>query len=176
MFEHPLPITIKPVKLARQEGKLTGFMPLKQLTTLVADCVSDDGRVEADLALRMEHARPEIHGTANASVKLVCQRCLEPVEVKVDVSIDLGFVQTEEQISQLPESLEPFMLEEEEIPLASLLEQELILALPIVAYHDTCEPIPYAGKEEAEVVVAEEKPNPFAVLEQLKGSLKKSDQ
>lgn len=176
MFEHPLPITIKPVKLARQEGKLTGFMPLKQLATLVADCVSDDGRVEADLALRMEHTRPEIHGTANASVKLVCQRCLEPVEVKVDVSIDLGFVQTEEQISQLPESLEPFMLEEEEIPLASLLEQELILALPIVAYHDTCEPIPYAGKEEAEVVVAEEKPNPFAVLEQLKGSLKKSDQ
>ncbi len=75
----------------------------------------------------------------------------------------------------MPESLEPFLLEEEETPLAGLLEQELILALPIVAYHDTCEPYPYAGKEEAEAAVAEEKPNPFAVLEQLKGNLKKSD-
>ena len=93
MFEHPLPLTIKPVKLARQEGKLSGFMPLQQLTTLAADCVSEEGRVEADLQLRMEQSRPEIHGTANAEVKLVCQRCLEPVAVKVDVSIALGFVQ-----------------------------------------------------------------------------------
>ena len=175
MFEHPLPLAIKPVKLARQEGKLSGFMPLKQLSSLAADCVSDEGRVEADLQLRMEQSRPEIHGTANAEVKLVCQRCLEPVAVKVDVSIALGFVQDEAQIAQLPESLEPFMLEEEEVPLAELLEQELILALPIVAYHDTCEPYPYAGKEEAEAAVADEKPNPFAVLEQLKDSLKKSD-
>ena len=175
MFEHPLPTTIKPVKLARQEGKLTGFMPLKQLVNLAADCVSDEGRVEADLELRMERARPELHGTANAAVKLVCQRCLEPVDVKVEVQIALGFVQTETQMAELPESLEPFVLEEEEIPLADLLEQELILALPIVAYHDACEPYPYEGKEEAEAAVADEKPNPFAVLEQLKGNLKKPD-
>lgn len=149
-------------------------MPLKQLSVLAADCVSDEGRVEADLSLRMERARPEIHGNARTAVKLICQRCLEPVEVKIEVKIALGFTQTEEQISELPQSLEPFMLEEEEIPLASLLEQELILALPIVAYHEECEPFPYAGKEE-QAVVSEEKPNPFAVLEQLKGSAKKSD-
>ena len=175
MFEHPLPTTIKPVKLARQEGKLSGFMPLKQLVNLSADCVSDEGRVEADLAMKMEQSRPELHGTANASVKLVCQRCLEPVDVEVSVKIALGFVQTEAQMAELLESLEPFMFEEEEIPLADVLEQELILALPIVAYHEACEPYPYAGKEEAEAAVAEEKPNPFAVLEQLKGNLKKPE-
>ncbi|MEE2732719.1 MAG: YceD family protein [Pseudomonadota bacterium] len=174
MFEHPLPTTIKPVKLARQEGKLIGFMPLKQLVNLAADCVSDQGRVEADLALKMEQARPELHGSASADVKLVCQRCLEPVDVRVEVKIALGFVQTETQMAELPESLEPFMLEEEEIPLAELLEQELILALPIVAYHSACEPYPYEGKEAAEAAV-EEKPNPFAVLEQLKGKTNKPD-
>lgn len=151
-------------------------MPLKELSLLAADCVSDEGRVEADLSLRMEGPRAEIHGTANATVFLTCQRCLEAAEVKLDVNIDLGFVQTEDQAKQLPSDLEPVMLEEEEMPLASLLEQELILALPIVAYHSNCEPIPYQGEDEqAEVSNVEEKPNPFAVLEQLKGKVKKTD-
>ncbi|MGC1510668.1 hypothetical protein FT643_00915 [Ketobacter sp. MCCC 1A13808] len=174
MFEHPLPTTIKPVKLARKEGKLVGYMPLKQLTALVADCATDDGRVEADLALHMNGARPEIHGTAKAALQLVCQRCLEPVEVEIDIKVALGVAQTEEQVNQMPGDLEPFMLEEEEIPLASLLEQELILALPIVAYHEKCKPFPYEGSDGGEAE-ASEKPNPFAVLEQLKGNVKNSD-
>lgn len=174
MFEHPLPTTIKPVKLARKEGKLVGFMPLKQLSTLVADCASDDGRVEADLTLHMNGVRPEIHGTAQAAVQLVCQRCLEPVEVNIRVKVALGIAQTEEQVNEMPSDLEPFVLEEEEIPLSDLLEQELILALPIVAYHDGCEPFPYDNGED-DSAKANEKPNPFAVLEQLKGNVKKTD-
>ena len=174
MFEHPLPTTIKPVKLARKEGKLVGFMPLKQLSTLVADCASDEGRVEADLELHMNGARPEIHGSAKASVQLVCQRCLEPVEVEIHAKVALGIAQTEEQVNEMPSDLEPFMLEEEEIPLSDLLEQELILALPIVAYHNGCNPYPYDKGAEKSAAV-KEKPNPFAVLEQLKGSVKKSD-
>lgn len=175
MFEHPLPAMIKPLKLARQEGKLQGHMPLEQLTLLAADCVSNEGTVEADLTLKMEGPRAEIHGSASATVKLVCQRCLDAADVPLKVQIALGFVQTEEQAKELPSSLEPFLLEEEEIPLASLLEQELILALPIVAYHSDCEPFPYQGGEDQAPSSVEEKPNPFAVLEQLKGKVKKTD-
>jgi uncharacterized protein len=112
---------------------------------------------------------------AKTSVQLTCQRCLEPVTVDLEVKIALGFVQNEQQMEALPESLEPFMLEEEEIPLAELLEQELILALPIVAYHEACEPYPHQGEDAVALDDASEKPNPFAVLEQLKGNLKKSD-
>ena len=101
MFEHPLPTTIKPVKLARKEGKLVGYMPLKQLTALVADCATDDGRVEADLALHMNGARPEIHGTAKAALQLVCQRCLEPVEVEIDNLLGAGGSQNLDTGSQL---------------------------------------------------------------------------
>ena len=176
MFEHPLPATCKPLKLARQEGRLSGFMPLKRLTALVEDCVdvADEDRVNAKLAFSLSENRPEVHGQAQASVKLVCQRCLEPVTVNLNVSMALGFVQNEEQAKALPEYLEPFLFEEEEVPLSCLLEQELILALPIVAYHQGCDPISFDGGEavrESKV----EKPNPFAVLEQLKGHVKKSD-
>ncbi|MDY6921700.1 MAG: YceD family protein [Pseudomonadota bacterium] len=175
MFEHPLPLSIKPLKLARQEGKLTGHMPLARLQNLAADCVTAEGLVEADLQLYTEQGWPALEGSASARVQLVCQRCLEPVTVPLAVEIALGFVQGESQLQSLPESLEPFLLEAEEIPLAELLEQELILALPIVAYHDHCEPIPYQEQAPGDSGAQEEKPNPFAVLEQLKGKVDKSD-
>lgn len=173
MFEHPLPSTIRPLKLARQQGKLKGYMPLKQLPTLMVDCAEDSGNLQADLQLDMQGRWPVMSGTVNADVKMTCQRCLDSVNVPLKASISLGFVQSEEALEQLPDSLEPYLLEEEEIPLADVLEQELILALPIVAYHAQCQPAGYQAAPEA--VDEPEKPNPFKVLEQLKGQVKKSD-
>lgn len=174
MFEHPLPSTIKPLKLARQQGKLKGFLPLDQLPALVADCLDSKGRLEADLQVEMQGRWPVLSGVANTTLRMVCQRCLEVVEVPLTAKIELGFAQSEEALEELPVHLEPFLLEEEEIPLADLLEQELILAMPIVAYHPECEHAPYQAGDEVEAA-QEEKPNPFKVLEQLKGNMKKSD-
>lgn len=174
MFEHPLPVTIRPLKLARQQGKLKGYMPLQQLPTLVADCLDDGGRLQADLQLDMQGRWPVMTGTVEATVKMTCQRCLEAVAVSLQASLALGFSSSEEALEELPDTLEPYLLEEEEIPLADVLEQELILALPIVAYHPVCQQTEYPASPEP-VVSEPEKPNPFKVLEQLKGQVKKSD-
>src|SRR3990167_194501 len=165
MFEHPLPSTIKPLKLARQQGKMKGFMPLDQMPALVADCLDSEGRLESDLQLDMQGRWPVLSGVVTAKLKMQCQRCLEAVDVPLRADISLGFVQSEEALEELPEHLDPFLLEEEEIPLASLLEQEMILVLPIVAYHQECEHAPYEAGDEV-VEVQGEKPNPFKVLEQ----------
>lgn len=149
-------------------------MPLQQLPTLTADCVDDSGKLEADLQLDMQGRWPVMTGVVSATVKMTCQRCLETVDVPLQANVALGFSQSEEALEELPESLEPFLLEEEEIPLADVLEQELILTLPIVAYHAECKPADYEQPPEP-VVVETEKPNPFKVLEQLKGKTKKSD-
>ena len=174
MFEHPLPITFRPLKLARQQGKLKGYMSLNQLPTLMADCVDDSGRLEADLQLEMQGRWPAMTGTVSATVNMTCQRCLEAVEVPIQANIALGFSQSDEALEELPDSLEPWLLEEEEIPLADVLEQELILALPIVAYHAECQQAEYQQAPETQEA-EQEKPNPFKVLEQLKGKVKKSD-
>src|SRR5690606_19013993 len=118
MFEHPLPATFRPLKLARQQGKLKGYMPLRQLPTLVADCIDDGGNVEADLQLEMQGRWPVMTGTVQATVRMTCQRCLEAVDVQLRADMALGFSQSEEALEELPEALEPYLLEEEEIPLA----------------------------------------------------------
>lgn len=174
MFEHPLPATIRPLKLARQQGKLKGYMPLRQLPRLMADCLDDVGNLDADLHLAMQGRWPVMSGTVNACVRMTCQRCLDVVEIPLRTELMLGFSQSEEALEDMPDSLEPYLLEEEEIPLADVLEQELILALPIVAYHVQCQPLAYGTDPEPEAGESE-KPNPFKVLEQLKGQVKKSD-
>lgn len=176
MFDHPLPSTIKPLKLARQQGKLKGYLLLSELPDLAADCLENQGRVEAELRLEMQGRWPVLTGVAATVVRQVCQRCLETVDVPVQASIALGFVSTDEALDDLPDHLEPFLLQDEEIPLADLLAQELILALPIVAYHPECEEISYQAGDGGEATQEpESKPNPFRVLEQLKGTLKKPD-
>lgn len=147
-------------------------MPLQQLSILTADCVGGVGNLEADLQLEMQGRWPVMRGAVKAVVKMTCQRCLEVVEVPLSAQMSLGFSQSEEALAELPDNLEPYLLEEEEALLADVLEQELILAMPIVAYHAECKLAEYGQPPEPEV---SEKPNPFKVLEQLKGKVKKSD-
>jgi len=52
----------------------------------------------------------------------------------------------------------------------ALLEDELLMALPLVPMHETCPVTPVFSAGDAAVEAAEAKPNPFAVLGQLKKS------
>lgn len=71
---------------------------------------------------------------------------------------------------ELPESYELIQLDENgEFDLNELIEDELILSLPIVAMHPL-EECPMAGAQMTwgEIDPADERPNPFAVLTSLK--------
>lgn len=174
MFEQPLPKRIKPAKLARQQRTLEGFLPLASMPLLVQDCVSDQGKVEASLELKMAGSLATLSGQAQAELTMTCQRCLEPTLITLKVDISLAFVATEEQAENLSSEYEPCFQLEEEVVLAEVLEQELILALPIVAYHDSCQQEAVNQPREEEPA-APKRPNPFAVLEQLKNGGSESD-
>ncbi|BEJ49414.1 hypothetical protein Ri1_20130 [Aeromonas dhakensis] len=109
-------------------------------------------------------------GTAHAKVDLVCQRCGETFEHLCEAEFIYTplFERTNEE--ELPEAYEPIELDENgEMDLHQILEDELILSLPQVAMHpmDAC---PRGNMEMTwgEIEPADERPNPFAVLEELK--------
>lgn len=71
---------------------------------------------------------------------------------------------------ELPEAYEPAQVDENgEINLVELIEDEMILELPQVAMHDdaNCN-VGSANISFGEIPVADERPNPFAVLKNLK--------
>jgi len=69
-------------------------------------------------------------------LRLVCQRCLEPMDVHVTAQPSLGMVRTDLEAERLPPSYEPLQVGDEPVPLVAVIEDELLLALPIVSMHE----------------------------------------
>jgi len=105
--------------------------------------------------------------SAQARVWLECQRCLQPVAVDLNVARALRFVADEATAEALDaESEDDVLALPRSLDLHELVEDELLLALPLVPMHDRCpQPLPMRVGE-ADV---ESAPNPFAALAELKG-------
>jgi uncharacterized protein len=111
-----------------------------------------------------------LHLHAEAAVPLACQRCMAPVMIPVDVDQWYRFVATEEiAMAEDDQSEEDLLVMEPQFDLTALIEDELLMALPLVPMHDVCpvEPVLRVG-DDALDSTPDEKPNPFAVLSQLK--------
>lgn len=117
---------------------------------------------------------------------LRCERCLKPVEESFALSLSYRFVPTEEQAAiEDEESVEDVLALTQTLDLHALCEDELILALPLVAVHERCPDPLVPGMDSAEVMLevsddgmlsqedvsAGEKPHPFAALEAFKKKL-----
>ena len=118
------------------------------------------------------HVQPEIwlHLKADAVLPLSCQRCLGPVDVAVAVERSFRFVPDEEMAAaQDDESEEDVLALSRTFDLAELIEDELLMALPLAPRHDAC-PVPVklsaADPDFENSSVPPE--NPFAALGRLK--------
>jgi uncharacterized protein len=175
-FESPLPASLDARKVFRQQMRVEGCLPLSAMGRLLTLLVDDIGKVDAVLTFEIdEERRKRIGGAVQASVKVQCQRCLEPLELQLSESVNLALVSTEEKAKQLPASIDPWISGEETLVLADIVEEQLILCMPIVNMHQNCEasPIPVGRNNKSGKVAdideaTEHKPNPFAVLASLK--------
>jgi uncharacterized protein len=104
-----------------------------------------------------------LHLLADADAVLQCQRCLRPLDEAVHVDRHFRFVGDEEAAAALDDEIEDEVLAlPKTLNLRDLVEDEMLLALPLVPRHDVCpEVIPMQFGDVEEV---EEKANPFASL------------
>ncbi|MEO5661526.1 MAG: DUF177 domain-containing protein [Polaromonas sp.] len=117
-----------------------------------------------------------LHLQARTSVPLTCQRCMATVATPLEVDQWYRFVATEDiAMAEDDESEEDLLVMEPHFDLLAVLEDELLMALPLVPMHQECPvaPVLQSGEEALSVQAGEkaeggEKPNPFAVLAQLK--------
>ena len=107
---------------------------------------------------------------ADVVLPLICQRCLGPVEVAVSCEREFRFVATEELAAiEDEESEEDVLVLSRNFNLAELVEDELLMALPASPKHDVCpKPVKLQVADAGFVDQSEQRPNPFAVLQQLK--------
>ena len=171
MLTEPLPKTLDVRKAAARGITVSGSLNLSEMTRfngMLADC---DGQVSAELAFaKDEENRFVLRATAQAEVRVLCQRCLEPMPLRVEADNKLAIVWSDEQARHLPKHLDPWIADEERADLWSVVEDELILAMPFVSYHapEDCQQTITGSGDAEEPSASDDRPNPFDVLEQLK--------
>ncbi len=155
-----LPDLIDPLYCVDKGRRWRGKISLARMTRLATMIVNPEASAMIDLTFFREGRVAAVTGSVQATLALTCQRCLEPVLISVDQPIQLGVVTSIEEGEALPEPYEPLLLEEEQIRLGSIVEDELILAIPDVPRHDDCRMLKVeAGSEEKD-----RQDNPFTVL------------
>lgn len=180
----PLPEYIDILRMARQGRKLSGRLPLGKMPRLKQSLVieaNDDGaagfaNIEAEFGIDDEQV-VFIRGTAQASVTMICQRCLEQMQVDLSADFLLAAVEDEARIERLPEQYEPLLISGKSDSLSGIIEDELILASPLVALHSTDQctvksPVEIMdtenGKAQDKEKESENLNNPFSVLASLR--------
>lgn len=112
-----------------------------------------------------------LHLSARVNLPLTCQRCLGPADIEIAVARDFRFVASEEQAQAEDEEAEEDVLAlTREFNLQELIEDELLMEMPVVPRHEVCPTEVKLVAQDADFEAAQaEKPNPFAALAGLKG-------
>lgn len=161
-----------PRKFAQQGVTLEGFVAVSDLPRLASALEAADGEIAVRLQFAInEEGKRAVTGHAVGKLPLKCQRCLEAVYQEVESNISLGIVWDEEAAKSLPAYLDPWIAGEGAADFYEMIEEEVLLSLPIVAYHDElC--VDRSLFSSGKPVEVKETKNPFKVLEQLKSSPK----
>jgi uncharacterized protein len=177
-FATLIPSVLDTRKVFRQALVIEGRLPiarLERLSELLADC---DGDVNARLLFTYDEARRRrVEGRVVASIRVICQRCLEPVELVLDESVKLAFVASEAIGKDLPVDIDPWVCAEDDFKPVDIIEEQLILAVPFVAFHERCNLRADVTRGLTEISTAQDQQgtaershNPFAILATLKNN------
>lgn len=162
-----------------QEGvplaEVTPLQNMERLVQEVQDPAPDaviNWRASGELRPRAgaEEGAIWLHLSAQATLPLCCQRCMTSVATPLEVEQWYRFVADEDiAMAEDDQSVEDLLVLAPQFDLLALLEDELLMALPLVPMHENCPVSPvFSAGEPALAVEKEAKPNPFAALAQLK--------
>ena len=132
-----------------------------------------EGALHQDVSGHTQHA---LHLQAHARLPMICQRCLTPVEVDLWVDQRYRFVDNEDQaMAEDDASEEDLLVLSREFDLHELVEDELLMALPLVPRHEVCPGDLKMSAQDADFEAHDPKAKPFAVLAALKAGTRESN-
>ena len=169
-------------RFAEAAATLSGDEPLQTFARLAAELAAPapDAHVRWE-AVGLQHDGhagqpvPWLHLIASATVPLVCQRCLAPVDVDLDVDRRFRFAADEDTAAaEDEESEEDVLVSSRDFDLLGLIEDELLMEIPATPRHERCpEPVQLSAADPDFEAAEAARPNPFAVLDALRSDKKK---
>lgn len=140
-----------------------GTIPLSQLARLRDFLIDDKGGAQYELLFAREDKVYAVIGQVTAEMVLVCQACLDKMNLSVTVEVQLGIVSSLDEVARLSDRYEPLLVVDRKITLTEIVEEELLLAIPIIPRHQQCR-----IANEVDQGPVQKKENPFSILAELK--------
>lgn len=160
-------------RCAAQGRTIEGTIPLVSMPRAVAEthrAPGNDVLVHVQLAFS-EDAQRRVHATGRVSAPLVlqCKRCGAAFEQVIEAGVAGVVVTNDDAAAALPRADEPIVTDGDMLDVPALAEDELLLALPMVA---RCDNARCRARYESDAPGGEPRSparedNPFAVLGQL---------
>ncbi|HET6435152.1 MAG TPA: YceD family protein [Xanthomonadaceae bacterium] len=165
--ESRVPEVLDAWRMVAARRSFEGSLPLASLPRLRDGLCEPEGRVGYGIGFDRDNlgiAYAELR--IDAELPLQCQRSLQRFLLPVKVVQRLGLVRDEADEAALPEGYEPLLVPEDgALRPAELVEDELILALPVVPLAPGSEPLEHEWSPPEEEAA---KAGPFAALAALK--------
>lgn len=184
MSSDPFPEHPDANKLFARNGVINAALPIARLQRLQAS-LAGTGQTDTAVMVQLtfghdDEGRRRLVGKLDAAIQLLCQRCLQPLQQQLHCNLDVLILDSEAALKALPAAdavaIDVIVDETGELDVLALIEDELLLSLPLVPLHED----PHCSsaldlvrrksgqEDELDAQGANRRQNPFAVLAALK--------
>ncbi|HTV78169.1 MAG TPA: YceD family protein [Steroidobacteraceae bacterium] len=122
--------------LADGRAEIDFSIPLRHLPRVLPMLAAPDGEAVGRVAFSREGRIAVAATRVAAEVTLTCQRCLGPLVRRIEGSGRAALVATAAEAERVPDTVETVLAPDYRISLRDLVEEELLLALPLVPRHE----------------------------------------
>ena len=124
-------------QLAAQRTRLERDYPLGGFARLRDSLARPDGQAAVDFRFHPAGTYPALEGAVRARAWLVCQRCLQAFEAALESPVRVAFVGRDAEAGRVPDAYDAVTAPGGRLALEEFVEDELMLALPLVPMHAT---------------------------------------
>lgn len=166
-----LPESVDAWRMVSARRSFQGVLPIAAMRRLSDALAGTEGEARYELDFgRDEFGSAYLDVRVAAPLTLLCQRSLEPFVLPVTVDGRLGLIRREHEEASLPPGNEPLLVAEDgKLALVDVIEDELLLALPLVPVNpDSKLPDEVVAPPPEEHSGEGRSDNPFAILRELK--------
>ena len=130
-----IPLRVGVANAVNRQQKFSGSLPVSKLSRLRDALATEQGQLSVSLQFeRAQRVAGRVQGQISAQLEMQCQRCLQPCAWVAELAFDWVLVESDAQAERLLQDCEPVLIEEDMLQLQEALQDEVMLALPLVAY------------------------------------------
>lgn len=158
--------SINPLRLAKSKERIEDSLQIDSFERLKGVLLENEGELKYSLSFDFDESGTcVIECIIDTQLMFECQRCFKPVKIDIHSDSLLAVANDKDEFEALAKEYEPLQLDEESISVPELIEDELLLAIPVSPLHAENE---CSAKAVLDKINADAKPQPFAALAALK--------